>query len=581
MRIYLKEKIGNPELFTGRKKELASFLEWVEKIKPELAQSTAMLSRRKTGKTALLQRLYNIIFDKNETVIPFYYEIKETKKWVLDFSRDFFLEFIYQYIAFKTRKKEYIEPIDGKSIENAIKISQKEKLTYLINLIKRVNVLIKEEDTDILWDTVRDTPKRLSQSRDESIVQLIDEFQFLNRYIYWDKHKERRADDFVGSYFHTVEYKTAPLLVSGSWVGWLMDDIIRLLPGRFFMEELENMPEDECIEMIFKYSSLDNVPVTEKTAYVMAQLTEGNPFYISSMFRSKFPEKNFTNEENLRKTLEFEILNKRGIIRNTWLEYINSAFPRINDIYAKNMVLYLSKHRNRKVSRSELKDSLGLKMTDLELEKKLEALCKNDIIDEENSRYMGIQDNIFDKIFRSKYEDDIDKFISEELTNEYKVLFEEIQKKYKKLSGEHNRYKGAFAEFMIINNLKNKSSKNNELFKSMIENLPDDFEFTRYENVWSYTSPPLYELDFQIDIFAKAMHKNYSLIGEVKNRKTTKFSLNEALDFTQKVEKLKYLENIEKAVLFVFSSCGFTKDALLYFKKNNMAWTKNNKWIKI
>ncbi|CAN2043867.1 hypothetical protein GMMP13_1180004 [Candidatus Magnetomoraceae bacterium gMMP-13] len=194
---------------------------------------------------------------------------------------------------------------------------------------------------------------------------------------------------------------------------------------------------------------------------------------------------------------------------------------------------------------------------------------------------MGIQDNIFDKIFRSKYEDDIDKFISEELTNEYKVLFEEIQKKYKKLSGEHNRYKGAFAEFMIINNLKNKSSKNNELFKSMIENLPDDFEFTRYENVWSYTSPPLYELDFQIDIFAKAMHKNYSLIGEVKNRKTTKFSLNEALDFTQKVEKLKYLENIEKAVLFVFSSCGFTKDALLYFKKNNMAWTKNNKWIKI
>ncbi len=56
----LDEKIGEPELFTGRKKELAFFLNWIGGTKRKLSKSTALLSRRKTGKSALMQRLYNI-----------------------------------------------------------------------------------------------------------------------------------------------------------------------------------------------------------------------------------------------------------------------------------------------------------------------------------------------------------------------------------------------------------------------------------------------------------------------------------------------------------------------------------------
>ena len=73
MRVYLKEKIGNPDLFTGRKKELAFFQKWIEGTKKEISKSTAILSRRKTGKTAILQRLYNLTFERNDGVIPFYW----------------------------------------------------------------------------------------------------------------------------------------------------------------------------------------------------------------------------------------------------------------------------------------------------------------------------------------------------------------------------------------------------------------------------------------------------------------------------------------------------------------------------
>ena len=76
MQIYLKEKIGNPALFTGRKRELNSLLQWIEKIKLEISKSKAIISRRKTGKSALMQRLFNIVFEQNDKVVPFYFEIK-------------------------------------------------------------------------------------------------------------------------------------------------------------------------------------------------------------------------------------------------------------------------------------------------------------------------------------------------------------------------------------------------------------------------------------------------------------------------------------------------------------------------
>ncbi len=87
MEIYLKERIGNPELFTGRKNELAFYMTWIEKIKREISKSSAILSRRKTGKTALMQRLYNLVFNQNDGIVPFYFEIEETDQWLGKFAR--------------------------------------------------------------------------------------------------------------------------------------------------------------------------------------------------------------------------------------------------------------------------------------------------------------------------------------------------------------------------------------------------------------------------------------------------------------------------------------------------------------
>ncbi len=578
----LEERIGNPDLFTGRKEELAYFLKWINDIKERKSQSTALMARRKMGKTAILERLFNITFYKNDGVIPFYYEIKERKIWIVDFCFDFFLTFIYQYIAFKSRKTNYLGKHKRKSLNEAKQAAINEGMDYLTGFIEDVEYTARHDHVDLLWETVREAPKIIAASENEFIVQMIDEFQFLNAMIYRDKDMKILSDDMAGGYLSTAESKIAPLLVSGSWVGWLMNELDTMLPNRFRYEYLENMPEDEAVEMVYKFSNFFEVPITEETAYLMFKQTDGSPFYISSLIRSRHRDKDLTTVNGLTDTLEFETLDRRGNIKATWMEYVSSTFKKVNGKNAKKIVLYLCQHRDREVTRGELLEKLPLELDDAELEKKLEALVLGDIITQGTSkfRYRGVTDNIFDKVFRGVYEEEIREFDVKVIRREYSEELEKLKRQYDNLLGRFNYQKGYFAEYLILDQLRLHARKNNELLKSIPRYLPGDFDFCDYSRVWRYDSSPEYSRSFSVDIFARSQSPaDYSIIGEVKSRDLKRFSKDEVITFEKKLAEVKKIENIERVQGFIFSRSGFTKEAEDYCKEKGIACSEDERWL--
>ncbi|MCP4154164.1 MAG: hypothetical protein GY757_40940, partial [bacterium] len=530
------------------------------------------------------ERLFNITFYKNDGVIPFYFEVKEGGVWIVDFCRDFFLTFIYQYIAFKSRKTKYLGPFEESNFDVVKKIAGEEGLDYLIELIASVEHALQHEQIDTLWKIVRNAPKTIAFRQKEFIIQLIDEFQFLNSEVFWDKAKSNPAKDMAGGYLSTAESKTAPLLVSGSWVGWLMSMLLTILPSRFKFKFLHNMPEDEAIEMVFKYSYSFGVPVTGETAYLIAGLTEGSPFYISALIRSDYKEKDLTTIDGLANVLEFETLAHEGEIKTIWMEYVRKAFSRVNDINAKNIVLFLCKNKEREITRAELLEKLDLDMTDSQLESKLKALVKADIIQQgsSNFRYLGVQDNIFGKVFRGVYQEEIEHFEPGQIKKEYQAAFENLKKKYNQLQGKFNYQKGYFAEYSILDQLRYHARSKNALLKSITRNLPRDFEFCQYKSVWSYRFAPETTGGFSVDIFAPSKSPNdYSIIGEVKNRDTKKFSLAETVSFEQKLDQIKKTENLNPVMGFIFSRKGFTKDAETYCLEKGISYTEDEKWLEL
>ncbi len=577
-----KERIGKPDLFTGRKKELAYFLKWIDNIKQEKSQSTALLARRKMGKTAIMERLFNITFAKGDGIIPFYYEIKEVKMWVGDFCVDFFMTFIYQYIAFKTGNTDYLGAEDKTNFDKVKAVAAKEGLDYLTGFVEGVENAIRHDHVDILWGLVREAPQTIASRRKEYIVQMVDEFQFLNSMIYWDKGKENVADTLAGGYLSTAESKIAPLLVSGSWVGWLMNLLKMMLPARFKYKPLKDMPKDEAVEMVFKYSRFFEVPVTEETVYLIAELSGGSPFYISSILRSEYEGKDLTSKDGLAGTLEFETLSNQGVIKITWMEYVQTAFSKVNDRNAKRIVLHLCKHKGRELTRKELMDDLKLDMTDEKLEEKLEALVKGDIIEQgvSNYRYRAVGDSIFDKVFRGVYQDEIEHFEVGEIKKEYDRSLETLRKQYFRLQGKYNRREGYFAEYLILEQLLYRARGKNELLKSITRYLPVDFNFCDYSRVWRYDGSVAFGKSFNVDVFARSVDPgNYSIIGEVKSREARKFSKEEAAAFAGKFEEVKRLECIDRAVGFIFSRCGFTKEAESYCREKGIACSEDDRWL--
>lgn len=578
----LEERIGNPDLFTGRKEELAYFLKWIKHIKERRSQSTALLARRKMGKTTLLERLFNITFYQNDVIVPFYYEIKEKKIWIVDFCIDFTLSLVYQYMAFKTRNTSYLRQFGKADLDKARKSAKAEGLDVLVELIDSIEQATKDGYVDLAWEIAREAPKILASRQGEFIVQMIDEFQFLNAMIYRDREMKILVKDMAGGYLSTAESKIAPLLVSGSWVGWLMNLLRMMLPARFKYKSLNNMPENEAVEMVFNYSRCIDVPVTEETAYLIAALSEGSPFYIGSIMRSEYRDKDLTTIDGLTRTLEFETLDDHGVIKGTWMEYVKTAFASVNDRNAKKVVLHLNKNKERELTRKEILDDLQLDMTDEQLELKLEALVKADIITQgrTNFDYRGVEDNIFDKVFRGVYAKEIQDFEVDVIKKEYKEEFETLNKEYKRLLGKYNCQRGLFAEYIIQDQLRLQGIKKNELLKSITRNLPEDFDFCEYSQVWRYDHSPAYAKSFNVDILARAdSSTDYSLIVEVKNRETKKFSKEEVVEFERKLAEVKKHENLSRATGFIFSRCGFTKESETYCKQKGIALSEDVMWL--
>ncbi len=110
--IALREEIGNPGLFTGRKAELAALLKWAERTKEQYSKSKGILARRKKGKTALVQRFFNILYTNNDPcVVPFFFRVKEDRRYVPDFAVLFYRTFMSQFLGFQLRDPNLVNDV--------------------------------------------------------------------------------------------------------------------------------------------------------------------------------------------------------------------------------------------------------------------------------------------------------------------------------------------------------------------------------------------------------------------------------------------------------------------------------------
>ncbi|HQN22248.1 MAG TPA: hypothetical protein PLD70_07975, partial [Thermotogota bacterium] len=288
----LPEQIGDYGLFVGRKKEFDYFLgDWYYYLRNNMAQSQAIVARRKKGKTAFLQRLFNTLWSAPESgIIPFYYSIKDMDMTLAEFSKSFFATFANHYISYARRNPEYIQiPHTFESLEEVIEIAPELGRPY-----QSIQDSKKEGEWGLMWEVASRAPFEISVSKGVKIVQIFDEFQNINAYV-CDQRGEK-IGTMSGTYLDLAEKKEAPLIISGSEVHGLIK-IIRHLTGRFAEYALGNLPEDEAKEAIRRYANAARTAMNEPSVEKIWNLTQGDPLYIKALFTTRYNDtKDYTNE---------------------------------------------------------------------------------------------------------------------------------------------------------------------------------------------------------------------------------------------------------------------------------------------
>ena len=171
----LTEEIGNPDLLTGRKKDFGLLEQWLSKIPKRLGKSRVILARKKSGKTAIVQRIFNRLWTENGVIIPFYFNIAETKIWYRDFAVKYYQAFASQYISFWEKDKRLVE--NHLSLEQIREYGLKNSVELLAS---DVDSLINDKadgSYGLMWGTAYTAPERFASFYDQRILVIIDEFQ--------------------------------------------------------------------------------------------------------------------------------------------------------------------------------------------------------------------------------------------------------------------------------------------------------------------------------------------------------------------------------------------------------------------
>ena len=574
MQYPLTEKIGEPELLVGREKEFRQFQKWLDKIPKKLSKSRVILARRKSGKTVFVQRIFNQLWNKNGDVIPFFFDVADTKIWYPNLAVKYYCTFASQYISFLERDEKLVNT--HLPLEEIRKYGLANSITLFV---REVDFLLKNREVggshDLMWKTACSAPHRFADFYEKRFLVIIDEFQNLTQYVYRDEKCLGDPDETLAGSFHSLsESKIAPMLVTGSYVGWLLMVIRKYLEaGRLTQIRFSPyLTEEEGLQAVYKYAQFYQEPITNETAVQINELCLYDPFFISCVIQNEHENQDLTTSAGVIERVNYEISDRRSEMSETWNEYLQLTLKRVNDIHAKNILLHLSKQADRYWTPSEIKEELNLPLSLNQIQEKLLILSEADMIEQgvADIDFRGLQDGTLNLILRNRFEKEIKGGGSQiNLKQEFEKKIKALRAKNQQLQGQLNRLSGKMAEYLLATAFRTKKRLAlSEFFDEVSDTTRLNLVDVR-ERV--YIQRPDGKV-MEIDVVAQSNCGRTVLVEVKKTQEQTSPTIVE--DFQEKVEVYGKLFPNQKILPAFLSLGGFSEKALKICQKHGIGWAE-------
>lgn len=522
--------------------------------------SHALIGRRRTGKTAIMVKLFNRLFNEQDRVLPIFISfaeyLKKPEPITLDeFAQDFFAGYLRSYFAFRYRQPQMIQETWNLS-----------ELRPFAHQVQDQKILELLEHYDIISDArgrsyrVINMPRSVAYQYEMPSVLLIDEFQVLTNAI---NPQDGSRWNLTSGFQQAAETHWAPMLVAGSAVTTLVSEALGgALSGRFHYGFIDPLPHEYACDYIFRLAERYGVPVSEELTEAIWQLTEGYPYSIGALLESRsLARDRYPALDALEEVMQYELTDPKGILQQHYAEEFEKYTTLLNgNNLTKKVMFWATKYPGQDIRAERVAEELGANVEDVQAA--LRKLHQIDVVERVVwDLYQGPREPMLRRYIEYTYRRQVENLSEEEATKDWKGA-------YRRLLGHQNRFVGKVAEVYIEGVMRR--------FDGRSLDGPTYFTLPG-----AYTLPKFSKIERRGGIVKDGSPIELDLRGEWGATEETPPSLwliqakywktpvgeKEAQDFLQQSESFLTEQRYAHVTRWYFSKSGFTQTALQALEK--------------
>jgi len=583
----IPERVG-VGMFTDRETQMDFLMNWVDMVGQKIGRSRALISHRRHGKTAIMERLYNRVFWERDDVMPFYYELSRDPRWIYHFTEDYLRSFLQQFLAYRTRDTTLAFQ-QNLSLKQISSLAEENNEPLVLETLDYWYSIEDLNDLSHLTRTFRDTPRIFAARTGLSIIVMFDEFQRLDQVLYYDEALTRQCHPYAQSFSIAAESSRAPMLIAGSEVSVLRQKALAgAMIGRVSKRSIKRLPLEGAAKLVLKFAQRQKLDISMDLAYTISSLVDGHPYYIWALFNSNNIESNLTTEEGIKKALTFEIEDRDGYINDFWRYNFVQNIETFNSPHAKEIMFYLTQYQESEVRVEQIVEALKLPLSLEEANQKMRELLWADLVREESGTvYGGLTDPMLSRVLRIEYGWEIQELGRDEALEQIQAEFTQEMLDAKdeliaSLRGELSSWIGRFAE-MFIEKLMKRFFKGQTVEGSLYFNTSGEICLSHFSRVYNtITQPEGAPNPYQIDLYGLPSNHQPTQptttppwIVEIKNRQKPT-SKPQVEHFWQAAQNLAEERGHEQFICWFYSRSGFTTPAQEFLQEKDILYTDHD-----
>jgi hypothetical protein len=425
--------------FTDREEIIGRLMLMAARTPRDMTFSTAMVGRRRLGKTAVLEQFYNRLFWEQDEVVPIYFVFEARPMTSTEFAEAYFTNFLRQFIAFRRKDNEMVRK-RRRDLNTLVRMAQElgeesiaVQAEIFMDFLEHVN---SPGVMHQLLECAIHAPRLVMEHNrgrwlpETPILVMLDEFQEVMKIYY----SNGTPADGVGLYQWAVEGRKCPHIVTGSAVRLITQEVLGTgaLFGRFRYIEFPPLEDIYALELVDKLAHKYGVPIEKPVAGYLSTRCGASPFYINCVISQAVEQSLSTipNEKTVDDLIAHEI--SHGQIWRDWSGQLQKYFEQINSHYiAKSILFHAAQAGDQRIELEVI--AAEVKRPQAEVEQILRQLAFAEMIDAGGGYiFRNLPDPILQAFIKVQYQLDVAK--------------EPLTKVFLELQAELARWKRKYAD---------------------------------------------------------------------------------------------------------------------------------------